>query len=98
VEVTRTAAEPGAAPPPAAADLQPYSRQAMSAFATEQRYDFTVAGWTFVARPVRASKMSCLHCHDENGATYAPTRREPPSALRLGDALGAVLYAYRSAR
>ena len=97
VEITRSAED--TEPAPAPLDLQADSRRAMLSFANGEGYDFTVADWTFIARPVRASTASCLECHAADGTAFRmPTQSVPPSSLRVGDPLGVVLYGYRSAR
>ena len=72
--------------PPAPIEMWEVSRKAMQAFAVTESYDARHDGWTVVARPVRASDLTCLTCHP---------RKDEPEGLRMGDALGAVLYAYR---
>jgi hypothetical protein len=67
---------------PAPLQLWDESRLALQAFDRGETHRFTVSGWTFVARPVRASEQSCLNCHRAD-------------ALRLGDPIGAVLYGYK---
>jgi len=95
VEITRSAEDTEPAP----LDLQADSRRAMLSFANGEGYDFTVADWTFIARPVRASTASCLECHAADGTSFRmPVQSVPPSPLRVGDPLGVVLYGYRSAR
>ncbi|HJR59073.1 MAG TPA: hypothetical protein VJ813_06745 [Vicinamibacterales bacterium] len=77
-----TSGVPPAPPPPL--ELWDESRRAMQAFTTSDSHEFDVAAWRFVARPVRASSTTCLGCHA--GASRP---------VRLGDALGAVLYGYQ---
>ena len=97
VEVTRS--PNGSAPAPEPLELQADSRRAMLSFDKGETYDFTVADWTFTARPVRATAPSCLECHAEDGTTFpTPVHLVPASSLRVGSPLGAVLYGYRSAR
>ena len=67
---------------PAAVELIDESRHAFQALQRRERYDFEAANWAFSARAVRAASAECLTCH--KGRT-------------LGDPLGVVLYAYRSA-
>ena len=67
---------------PAPLQLWDESRLALRAFDRGESHRFTVSGWTFVARPVRASDQSCLNCHRAD-------------TLRLGDPIGAALYGYK---
>ena len=69
----------------------------MIIFEQTSSYDFTAGGWTFVARPVRASEASCLQCHEADGTTRTFPSRDHVPTLRVGDALGALLYGYKSA-
>ena len=71
---------------PAPIEMWDVSRRAMQAFAVTDAYDARHDAWTIIARPVRASDLTCLTCHP---------RKNEPGALRIGDPLGAVLYAYR---
>jgi hypothetical protein len=76
-------------------DLWDESARAMRAFETRDAYDFVQAGWNFAARPVRASEELCLRCHRGPGrASFAPSADEK-SALKIGDAIGVVLYGYK---
>lgn len=79
-------------------DLGEESRRAMIVFERASSYDFTAGDWTFVAHPVRASEASCLRCHDADGSAHTIPSRDRVASLRVGDALGALLYGYRSAR
>jgi hypothetical protein len=83
------------------------AQQAFTAFERADRYDFSLGRFSFSARPIRA-EASCLKCHNDqklpvmdNGAVrlsdlanyaYSPT---PP---KVGDALGAAIYAYRQTK
>lgn len=97
VEVTRAQrqGDPRTAP---SLDLRDESRRAMITFERASSYDFTAGGWTFVARPVRASELSCLRCHEADGSTRTIPARDRVPSLRVGDPLGALLYGYQSAR
>ena len=53
----------------------------MESFVRGDSHEFVNAGWTFIARPVRASDESCVRCH---GAT-----------VKIGESIGAALYGYR---
>jgi len=73
----------------AAGDLLEESRRAILAFAEVESTEFARGSWRFVARPLRASADACLSCHASRAPVAAGT------TLRMGDALGAVLYGYR---
>ncbi|HJU42268.1 MAG TPA: hypothetical protein VJ691_05615 [Vicinamibacterales bacterium] len=68
---------------PHAVDLIEHSRDAFRHLRNNDRYDVTREGWTFSGRAIRAESAECLNCHRDRA---------------LGDALGVVWYAYRSAR
>ena len=81
-------------------ELRDHAHRAFSAFAKEDRYDFTLNGLSFTARPVRA-QASCLACHSGNdnpektkSSTVKSGSKHAPSLLKVGDALGAAIYAY----
>lgn len=67
--------------PPRARDLWDDSRRAMESFVRGDSHEFVNAGWTFIARPVRASDESCVRCHGD--------------AVKIGDAIGVAVYGYR---
>ena len=95
VDVAPAAADDHAPPVPAL-DLRAESRRAMLTFDRESSYEFAAGGWTFIARPVRASDPSCLRCHDADGRAHTiPSPQAAAPTLKPGDALGAILYAYR---
>jgi hypothetical protein len=56
--------------------------------AKEPSYEFKEAGWLVVARPIPASKVACLKCHQKD---------EAGKALKLGDPLGIAFYAFARA-
>lgn len=78
--------------PPSASALWEAGRRAMRAFETSESHDFTQSGWNFTARPVRASGAACLECHEHDEARRWTV---PNDAVKLGDALGVVVYGYR---
>jgi hypothetical protein len=84
----------GAVPAPPSVNLWRVSRQAMLAFAKRDSFEFAKADWNFIARPVRASDATCLHCHRDPYSSGIPRAGEP-SNLKIGDALGVVLYGYQ---
>jgi hypothetical protein len=80
------------APPqnaPRTATLMADAATAFRAFDRIDQTSFSVEGWNVAARPVRASSKTCLGCH-----RLAPAGKSE-NALRMGDALGVVLYAYQ---
>jgi hypothetical protein len=84
--------------PPQAQKLLEESRRAMAAFAQAESYDFVVDQWKFIARPVRASDTMCLSCHREAHTTLMSTQNPSGTPLRIGDALGVLLYGYQPVR
>ena len=88
VAITRSSRSTGIAPrvapdePPASLDLWDEGRRAFQAFDTRDSHEFQMGSWRFIAKPVRASDVVCLTCHD--------------GSVRLGDPLGVVLYGYRA--
>ena len=80
-------APPRDAPP--AATLMTDAARALRAFDQVDTTSFSVQGWNVAARPVRASSNLCLGCH-----RLVPAGKVE-NALRPGDALGLVLYAYQ---
>ena len=81
---------------PKSVELWKESRQAMLAFTTRDSFDFAKAGWNFIARPVRASDATCLKCHRDPYSMSIPVGES--SNLKVGDALGVVLYGYQRTR
>lgn len=78
-----------AMPAPSSMDLWDDSRRAMQSFGQTDSREFALAGWNFVARPVRAEPM-CLNCHREGIAAE--------TTLKVGDPIGVVLYGYTATR
>jgi hypothetical protein len=68
----------------------------MAAFADAESHEFVAGGWKFIARPVRASDMSCLNCHREEYSATFSMQNPSGTPLRIGDPLGVLLYGYRS--
>jgi hypothetical protein len=83
---------PPAAPRPM--DLWDESARAMRAFEKTDSYDFAQPGWNFTARPVRASEELCLRCHRTSARAFSVPSGDGPATLRIGDAIGVVLYGY----
>ncbi len=96
VDPERTAVDDfGGDPPPAPALLLDESQRALVAFKHADSHDFVVGRWKFVALPVRASEAACLNCHRDEHATMTSSPTPSGTPLRIGDALGAVLYGYQ---
>ena len=93
---------------PGGAELWEETRRALESFAAGGgRYGFNAGPWEVEARPVRASDESCLKCHSpdmtvEYGQTpdgrLTASYERKGAALKVGDPLGVLLYAYRKAR
>jgi hypothetical protein len=81
-------------PPPAAMDLWDQGRRALLAFGERESYDFRAGDWAFMARPVRVSGAECLKCHLGTGTHLYGPPASGTSSLKIGDPLGAVIYAY----
>jgi dipeptidyl aminopeptidase/acylaminoacyl peptidase len=76
---------------PTPSELLEPAREAFRATHWRSGYDFKIGQWFVAARPVRASQQRCLSCHHRWS--------NPKRWLRLGDALGVVMYVYtRDAR
>jgi hypothetical protein len=82
---------------PNPSQLWQQSQSAMKAFAGKEQYEFAQGQWQFIARPVRASDESCLHCHvqDSTHIVALDVNDERVKSLKIGDPLGVLLYAYR---
>ncbi len=52
----------------------------------------TLGRWSVVASPIRADRKACLDCHRAGGVAYVPAGDTGP--LRVGDALGVVVFVY----
>jgi hypothetical protein len=83
---------------PGAAQLKARAVESLGAMWQQDSHAFEVGDWKFIARPIRATAQSCLNCHNwrpqAEGAN--PTSNEEAlEQFRLGDPLGAVLYAVR---
>jgi hypothetical protein len=91
--------------------LMDHVKSAMVEFDKRDRYDFAIGKWMFAARPIRAQE-SCLKCHNSNATANGYWRIENPTAspdhtsdnapgeppLKVGDALGAAIYAIARAK
>jgi hypothetical protein len=63
---------------------------------TESTVLFDSAGWSYVARPVRATNAKCLDCHVDHVATSTTTNNQPTfRQRRVGDVNGVILYGFR---
>jgi hypothetical protein len=83
---------------PTALELLEHSQKAMRDFQESDRYDFAIREWKIIARPVRTSDSSCLKCHHYNEINILPQAKlgQESRRLKIGDALGVLLYAYRN--
>lgn len=96
---------PGVKRLPTAASLWDGARRALESFESgAERHEFTAGRFQVEARPVRASAEKCLRCHATDyrrvfGVTQAGAsfyKHEPKgNALKVGDPLGVLIYAYR---
>jgi hypothetical protein len=78
--------------PPSGLDLWTESRRAMASFERADSHEFTLRDWAFTARPVRAISRACLRCHIADGSATPWPKSSPAGDLRVGDALGVILY------
>jgi len=105
-ETPRPAAYPGViaiipAPLPAASApdslpdwnaIYPLARKAMRSFQDGGKgFDTVFDSWTVAARPVLASQESCVSCHNN------PAYGRSVQPVKLNQAIGGVLYAFRRA-
>jgi hypothetical protein len=79
-------------------ELWDRARQAMTAFSKTDQYDFSFGRWQMAVRPLRASQEACLKCHDQKAAMVEGQYKSVSRNLKLGDPLGAVIYAYARTR
>jgi hypothetical protein len=95
---------------PDMSELRAYAQQAFAAFAKQDRYDFSIGKLAYTARPIRAQEVCLQCHNDKPTAPRKiedakeplklfPLRRENLHAysktpLKVGDALGAAIYAY----
>ena len=71
--------------------LLPDARAALLSFDARDGYEAQHDGWNIQLRPLRATSETCVQCHTR-GAGGAN------SNLKIGDALGVVLYVFRPAQ
>jgi hypothetical protein len=71
--------------------LLPDARAALVSFEAGDRYEAQKDGWNIQLRPLRATSETCVQCH-----TRGPGGAN--SNLKIGDALGVVLYVFRPAQ
>jgi hypothetical protein len=96
IRVTPTGqASKGLPLPPTTAELWDETSRAMQLFSATESHDFDLGGWQFAARPVRVSDQGCLNCHTQHGATLMSAGPRPDNKLRVGDAVGVLLYGYK---
>lgn len=66
-------------------ELWEIGQKALVISKTSDRYESSIGRWKVDARPVRAAQESCLKCHSSE---------HPDTKLKIGDALGVVMYVY----
>jgi hypothetical protein len=72
--------------------IYPLAREAMKSFQGGGKgFETKLATWNIAARPMTASQERCVTCHSNRA--YKPLHE-----VRLGEAIGGVLYAFRQAR
>jgi hypothetical protein len=71
--------------------LLPDARSALVSFEAGNSYDVQKDGWKILMRPLRATSETCVQCH-AGGAGGNNVK------LKVGDALGVVLYVFRPAQ
>jgi hypothetical protein len=97
IRVTPTGrASKGLSLPPTTSDVWDETSRAMRLFAGAESHDFDLGSWKFAARPVRVTDQGCLNCHTQNGATLMSAGIRPDNTLKIGDAVGVLLYGYRT--
>ena len=64
------------------------ARAALAAFDRGEGYQIQKNGWSVLMRPLRAKSETCVQCHTAGSGGKN-------EHLRVGDALGVVLYVYR---
>jgi hypothetical protein len=78
-------------------DLWERAQKAMLSFDSKDQYDFSFGKWSMAARPIRAGE-SCLRCHNNvkygHGDAVPRSHAPSPTPVKVGDALGAAIYAY----
>jgi hypothetical protein len=97
VLITSSASASAGVAAPKPMDLWDESARAMRVFEKADSYNFVRAGWNFTARPVRATEDICLRCHTGRARALGIPIGEG-STLKLGDAIGVVLYGYAPVR
>ena len=70
--------------------LLPDARAALTSFDAGNSYETQRDGWNILMRPLRATRETCVQCHS-GGAGGNNVK------LKVGDALGVVLYVFRPA-
>jgi hypothetical protein len=71
--------------------LLPDARAALASFEAGNGYDVQKDDWNILMRPLRATSETCVRCHT-GGAGGNNVK------LKVGDALGVVLYVFRPAQ
>ncbi len=77
---------------PSPRELRALGQESLAASASGEPVVAEVGRWRVDVRPVRADRQVCLDCHAPN---HPALEKESPPPLRVGDALGVVIYASR---
>jgi len=73
-------------------------QKALVTSASSDKHTSSRGAWRVDARPVRADKESCLKCHAGQSAVHpAALNAKAARPMRVGDAVGVVIYVYRRA-
>lgn len=76
-------------------DLRSIGRAALAASKTADSATATLGRWSVEARIVRADRESCVDCHSRDGDPgSSPKEGLVGDPLKIGDALGVVIYVY----
>jgi hypothetical protein len=79
--------------PPVSA-LRALGRKSLAASPAGEPVASTVGRWRIDVRPVRADRHACIDCHASRNPDLPPLPRPPGDRdVRIGDALGVVVYA-----
>ncbi len=90
----RIAGEPTPTDLPGLSELREIGRSALVVSTSSDQYRAPIGRWSVDARPVRANQEACLKCHEARRATGDPPYHAGKPKLKIGDAIGVVLYVY----
>jgi hypothetical protein len=80
---------------PGPRELWEIGREALMASAAGDRHEAPFGRWSADVRPIRANQKACLGCHSARAATGLPAPGQGQETdLKIGDALGVVIYLY----